>query len=287
MNHLPTSGSYPTDVPVLERDEIHVWRIFLDLLPPRPQSLWQSLDEDERERANRFYFRKDRERFIVAHGALRVILSRYVGMKADQIRFLNNANGKPSLARQCSGAGLRFNLSHSQGLALIAVTLGREIGVDIERIRANLDYELIARTFFSQQGTAALETLPHSIRREAFFTCWTREEAYLKARGEGLSLVDQFHVTRASGERAAVLNTNWVRQEKGRWLLLALNPGPGYVAALAVEGNASFRISYWQWPGVVRNEQRVRCSPLGTSEPTRDGWVTSPFCWKGRSNGVG
>ncbi len=247
MSPLPSWCPPPENL-TLGNDEVHVWRAFLDLPASQVQSLQQTLVAEELRRAERYYFQKDREHFIVARGLLRAILGRYLRIEPSQLRFCYGPHGKPELAGQTGGEALRFNVSHSHGLALYALTRDRKIGVDLERIRPDLADEKIAERFFSPREVAVLRALPTNMQPEAFFACWTRKEAYLKARGEGLALcLDQFDVSLAPGEPAALLSTNGDPQEVSRWSLQELDPGPGYVAALAVEGHA-WQLKCWQWP---------------------------------------
>jgi 4'-phosphopantetheinyl transferase len=235
----------------LSGDDVHVWRASLDLPAARVQCLQHTLTANELNRAERFYFQKDRERFIVARGLLRGILGRYLDMAPDQLRFCYSPHGKPALVGGSGGDVLRFNLSHSHGLALYAITCNRQVGVDLEYIRPIPEAERIAERFFSAQENAVFRALPQNKRLEAFLNCWTRKEAYIKARGEGLSLpLDQFYVSLASGEPTTLLNIIGDPQEATRWALRKLKPGPGYVAALAVEGHG-WRLACWQWPDVV------------------------------------
>ena len=232
---------------VLGDDEVHVWRAALNVHASRVQSLRRTLSADERARAERFHFEKDREHFIVARGLLRSILGRYLNVDPSQLRFSYSPYGKPSLARESGGADLCFNLSHAGGLALYAVTRGRDIGIDVESIATDSANELVAERFFSIQEVAALRALPENMQSLAFFNCWTRKEAYIKARGEGLSLpLDQFDVSLAPGGPVALLNTAGNPQEASRWSLRELTPGAGYVAALATEGD-SWELRCWQW----------------------------------------
>ena len=232
---------------MLDNNEVHVWRASLDLTASHVQILQQTLAPDERARAERFYFQKDRAHFIVARGLLRVILGRYLDRPPDQLRFCYNSNGKPALAKEFNRDTLCFNLSHSHGLALFAVTRGRELGVDLERVRPHLADEQIAERFFSPREVAMLRALPTNMRTEAFFNCWTRKEAYIKARGEGLSFpLDQVDVSLAPGEPVALLSAKADPHEASRWSLQELAPGPSYAAALAVEGH-DWRLRCWQW----------------------------------------
>lgn len=243
------SWSPPPEPLILGSDEVHVWRAFLGLTASCVRSLQHTLSPDEQARAERFYFERDRERFIVARAVLRDILARYLKKKPGQLRFCYNPHGKPALAGQYGREALCFNVSHADGVALYAVTRVRELGVDLEHIRPDLADEQIARRFFSARELAELCALPAHLKPEAFFTCWTRKEAYVKAKGEGLSIpLDQFDVSLAKEEPAALLRTAWDPQEASRWSLQELTPGADYVAALAVEGH-HWRLKCWQWPG--------------------------------------
>ncbi len=232
---------------MLSIEEVHVWSAELDQTVSRVDNLQQTLDRSERARAERFCFRRDRNHFIVAHGLSRVILSRYLNIEPGDLRFCYNPYGKPTLAKEFEGDRLRFNLSHSHSLVLYAVTRAREIGIDIEYVRPDLAYEQIAERFFSPREVAALHTVPINHQLKAFFNCWTRKEAYIKARGEGLSLpLDRFAVSLAPEEPAALLNIVGDPHETSRWSLRELDLAPGYVAALAVEGH-DWRLKCWQW----------------------------------------
>ena len=229
--------------------DVHVWRASVDLAAEHVDYFQPLLAPDEQARAARFRFPKDRDRFIVAHGILRAMLARYLAVEPGALRFCYSRNGKPSLAEETGGGTLCFNLSHAHGLALYAVTHGREVGIDVEYIRTDLANEQIAERFFSPREVSTLRSLPTADRLEAFFNCWTRKEAYIKARGDGLSLpLNRFDVSLAPGEPAALVSTPGDPPEAYRWSLKALSPGPGYVGALAVRGY-SWRLKCWQWPG--------------------------------------
>ena len=234
---------------MLGRDEVHVWRARLDRNTSYRQSLQQILTADEQVRAERLYFPKDRQHFVVARGVLRLILSRYLDMEPYQLRFCYNRYGKPGLVTSSGQEALSFNVSHSCGLALYAVTRSREIGIDLERIRRDFACEQIAERFFSPREKATLRALQaKKVKHRAFFNCWTRKEAYIKARGEGLSLpLDQFDVSLAPEEPATLLDMRGDPREASRWSLQELFPGSGYVAALAVEGHG-WRLACWEWP---------------------------------------
>jgi 4'-phosphopantetheinyl transferase len=209
-----------------------------------------TLAADERARAERFYFQRDRERFVVARAALRAILGGYLNSTPESLSFCYGSRGKPALAADCSQDAIRFNVSHSGDVALYAVTRAREVGVDVELIRPELNAERLAERFFSPREIDTLRTLPADLRRHAFFLAWTRKEAYVKATGDGLSLpLNQFAVSLIPGEPAALLSAEGDPREALRWSLRELTPGPGYVAALAVEGHG-WSLACWDWPSL-------------------------------------
>jgi len=231
----------------LESDEVHVWRAAADPAASELEDLRQTLALSEQARADRFAFRRDRDRFITRRGRLRAILGRYLAIDPGRLQFNYGAGGKPALTPEFDGMRLRFTISSSSGLVLYAVTRGREIGVDLEAIQPVVVQERIPEYFFSPREVAALRALPVEAQTEAFFACWTRKEAYVKAKGEGLALrLDGFDVSLMPGEPAALLSIAGDPQEASRWSLQALAPGRGYIAALAVEGHA-WRLRCLQW----------------------------------------
>jgi 4'-phosphopantetheinyl transferase len=231
----------------LHKDEIHVWRVCLDQPQFTFQYLAQTLSQDEQIRAKNYCFERDRRRFITGRGMLRLILSSYLQIDPIHVRFRYGDHGKPMLNDVFSADGLHFNLSHSEELALYAITTERSIGIDLEKAHPIPEVESIAKQFFSPSESATLSGLPAITKVEAFFNCWTRKEAYLKARGEGFArALDQFDVSMIPGEPAALLRVEGDSQEAARWSLRAITPAPGYVAALAVLGH-DWKIVYWQW----------------------------------------
>ncbi len=204
---------------------------------------------DERERAHRLAFERDRRRFIVCRGVLRAILSRYLGAAPGSLRFQYNRHGKPALSSVSGEHPLRFSVSHAEETALYGVTLRREIGVDIEQVRAGFATDDIAERFFSRREISSLRTLSPADRPQAFFRCWTRKEAYIKARGDGLSLpLSRFAVSLLPDEPAALLCARDDPQEASRWSLRDLPACPGYVAAIAVEGH-DWQLRCRRWAG--------------------------------------
>ena len=231
---------------ILRNDEIHVWRASLGAEGKRLPKFLGLLSADEKRRATRFHFEKDRTRFIAARAFLRMVLGRYVETAPSRLRFRYNSYGKPSIAAADDGRELSFNLAHSEDLALLGITRGREIGVDVERIRLESAGEEIARQFFSRREVVALDSLPAEQRTEAFFRCWVRKEAYIKAKGEGLSIpLDQFDVSLRPDEPPALLSAT-TDEETSDWYMKDLSPGPGYMAALAVKGQ-NLRLKCWLW----------------------------------------
>lgn len=243
---LASSWPPPPEPLLLESDAVHVWCAVLDLRSSRIQALERALSADERERASRFRFLKDRERFIAARGILRCILGRYRKTDPAHLRFHYNPHGKPTLTGELPD-GLHFNLSHSAGLALYALAQGREVGVDLEVLRPSLAREQIAEQVFSPREVAALRRLPEELQPEAFFTYWTSKEAFIKAKGEGLALpLDGFEVSASSQGLGGMLTVYAQPQEAHRWSLRKISPAPGYSAALAVEGH-DWQLRCWQW----------------------------------------
>ena len=219
----------------LGADEVHVWLAVLD--DYRADSLKLLLAEDELSRAARFHFDKDRNHYTVARGLLRKLLAAYLGVGAGELRFSYAEKGKPALEKSQQGS-LNFNLAHSHGLAIYAFTREREVGVDLEFIREDLADEKIAKRFFSQSEIDVLTKLPAAQKKQAFFDCWTRKEAYIKARGEGLSMpLDEFDVSLQPGEAAALLRNHKEPGEVTRWSMQSLAVPAGFVAALVVSGH--------------------------------------------------
>jgi 4'-phosphopantetheinyl transferase len=221
-------------------DEVHSWCASLDVPPETSARFYATLSFDERNRSARFRFEHDRQRFIVAHGVLRDVLGRYLQAQPDRVGFVYNAFGKPDLGPEF-GKRLKFNLSHSADLVLIAVAADCNVGVDVEYVRTEPDCAEIARRFFSAAEVDQLTALPSHLYAEAFFSCWTKKEAYLKARGDGLAIpLNSFSVPLTTGPAS-----NDIVSAK-RWSFYTLQPAPGYIGALAVEGSG-WRLSQWQW----------------------------------------
>jgi 4'-phosphopantetheinyl transferase len=221
----------------LQDDEVHVWRAWLDLPTARLEQLHRILSEDEKAKAARFYFSKDRDHYTAARGFLRTLLGRYLAVEPAQIQFSYNQYGKPDLAPGARQTPVRFNLAHSHGLALFAFNRSREIGIDLEWMRPDRATGEIADRFFAPAEAAALRALPAELRPRAFFNCWTCKEAFIKARGLGLFLaLDQFVVTLAPDETPALVRAEGDPNASSRWSLSGLDAAEGYAAAMAVDG---------------------------------------------------
>ncbi len=230
----------------LADDEVHVWRVDVRSAYAHTDRLWRVLAKDERQKAAALLFEGDRKRFVVSRGVLRVLLGRYLRAQPGSLVFGYNPHGKPFLD---GAAGVSFSTSHSHGLALLAFVRDKNIGVDVEHLREDLGLDEIAARHFSTREVATLRSLPNSVRKEAFFACWTRKEAFAKAIGRGLTIpFSQFEVTLTPGEPAMLLHAEEDLREPSRWAMQELIPGPGYAAALVVEGSA-LRSSCWQYTG--------------------------------------
>jgi 4'-phosphopantetheinyl transferase len=235
-----TNWTPPPDSLNLESHHVDVWRIPLNLVVDSVILIESILSADEANRAARFHFAADKNRFIVAHGVLRKILGCYLHDDPTELTFSLNQYGKPALVNST----VEFNLSHSGDFAVVAVTQGRKIGVDVEHIRQGISAHVIAQQYFSKSEVVELQSLPLAQRESAFFTCWTRKEAYIKAQGLGLSLpLESFDVSLTPGQPAILRATRPDPQESARWMLRSLDVSPNYAGAVAVEGTAlDFRL---------------------------------------------
>jgi len=238
----------PSRQPKLESNDIHVWRVSLHAASIRVKKLFEMLANDEIDRASRFYFQRDRDCFVIVRGVLRILLSTYIQTPPEQIRFQYSARGKPSLALGQNDAKLDFNVSHSHELALLAFTRGRAVGIDLEYVRPDIVHEQVAERVFSAQEIASLRALSYGLQPAAFFNCWTRKEAFIKATGEGLSRpLDQFSVSLVPGEAARLLAIHGQLEELSKWFIQDLEPRPGYAAALVAQ-NPVKQIRCWEYP---------------------------------------
>ncbi len=241
---FPIRWKIPPLTLVLLDHEVHIWQVSLEQLPPTVARLAELLAEDERARADRFHFERDREHYITGRGVLRSILGKYLGISPEKIQFEYGAHGKPLLP---GNTPLRFNLAHSNNLMLLAVTLHREIGVDVEYLHLMPDAEGIANRFFTKAENKALRALPESQKLEGFFINWVCKEAYLKALGDGLAKpLDQFEILSTVRRPQGLLKVVDNPEESKRWFFQVFRPSDGYISALAVE-QKDLKSVYWQW----------------------------------------
>jgi len=219
----------------LARDAVTVWPIRIDGVGEAAEArLAGVLSNDETARAARFRFVRDRRAFVVSRAALRLLLGAYLKAEPETLAFELGAHGKPHIA---GATRVHFNVSHSGGLALAAFATGCEIGVDVEAIRTLPDRDAVARRFFHAEEAADLAALPERERDGAFFSCWTRKEALLKASGAGLTApLDRFRVNLIAGEPARVLHVDGDTELAFRWNLHALPLDAGYAGAVAYRG---------------------------------------------------
>lgn len=215
----------------LQPHVVDAWTVLLDQPADIREIYARSLSADELQRANRFVFERDRHHYVVCRGALRYLLAAYLDAAPGDLVFNYGHRGKPSLDGAAAGR-LQFNVSHASGVAVAAITTGAAIGVDQESVSRTVEFEALARRFFSECETDDLLSLPAEARRAAFFACWTRKEAYIKAIGDGLACpLDSFAVTLRPAEPPAF---RWIAtDEASAWTLRAFEPAAGYVAALA------------------------------------------------------
>jgi 4'-phosphopantetheinyl transferase len=228
-------------------DEVHVWHATLEVDAATLAALHRLLAADERVRAGRFRFSRDRYHFVACRGLLRRLLGDYLGCDPGAVVLGEGPRGKPRL--EPPRGALEFNASHSFGRALLAFARGRRLGVDLERIRADLATDGIAESSFSAGELAELRALPRAQQLDGFFNAWTRKEAFVKAVGEGVYYgLDCFDVSLAPEREPRLLHTRRDPAEAARWSLRALDAPAGFAAAIVVEG-AGFAIASFDLAG--------------------------------------
>ena len=223
--------------------EVHIWAVQLDRDASVIREMATLLDDEERDRASRFRRRVDRDRFIVAHAVVRRVLARYLRKPAHSLRFHRDRFGKPSLAHRTN---VTFNLAHADSVALIAVTTGRPVGVDVERVTPLDDAFGVAEICFAPAERRVLHAVPAGQVNDTFFNCWTRKEAFIKAVGTGLSApLKAFEVSLEPGTPARLCRVSGSARVAASWTMQALHPAPGYVGAVAVR-RVDVRVTAWQ-----------------------------------------
>ena len=217
----------------LSQDKIHIWCSSLDLGVDKLAALQATLSADENARADGFYFERDRNHFVAARGILRDLLGRYLRVPPAEIRFREGSHGKPLLDSARFDTPICFNISHSQGIGVFAFARERELGIDVEQIRESFATDDIAANHFSQAELNELRSLPPEQMAEGFFLCWTRKEAYVKARGEGLAIpLRSFDVSLTPGSPETLTSS-----DSRRWTLRSFEPVNGYAAAIVAAGD--------------------------------------------------
>ncbi len=233
---FPSASSRSLAEQALAPSDVRVWVLRLDTVDLEPGVL-ACLTPDERDRASRYRFERDARRYKATRAALRHTLARMIHLEARELRLEYSSLGQPTLAPDQNAPDVRFSVTHTSGLAAIAVTTGRAIGIDLEQIRPIAEFELIARRNFATTEQTQLFDLPADERLRGFLNVWTCKEAYLKALGLGLSRgLDRCAVSLAPGRRPELV---WSELEPGpvtRWSLATLDTEQNFVGALAVEG---------------------------------------------------
>ena len=242
----PVIWSTPPKQLQLPEGEIHIWRARLNVAAEVLDRLGSTLAHDEKARAQRFRFSRDRDHFIACRGILRELLGGYLRVSPVAIEFSYAAYGKPAYCSRDSTSPIRFNLSHSGDQAVLAFCRNSEIGIDLESIQTEFGGEEIAARYFSAPELAELRALPEAVKPEGFFLCWTRKEAYLKARGLGLQLpLDSFSVSLTPGRPESLQS-----EDSDRWNLHSFRSAPDFVAAVVyerVQEGREFHLRYWDW----------------------------------------
>jgi 4'-phosphopantetheinyl transferase len=231
----------------LSAGAVHVWQIHLVVEDGDLERCRLCLSKDELDRARRFHFDRDRNRFIVARSSMKNILARYINAAPLELVFSYTAQGKPELALPAIGRQIGFNLSHSGDYALLAVARNISLGIDIEAVNPRFTGDEIAERFFSESEVDVLRAMSPEERVTGFFSCWTRKEAYIKALGKGLSLpLDSFDVAFGPGMKPALLRVDGYAQELARWSMYDIPVPAGYAGALVAEGK-EHRLHQQKW----------------------------------------
>ncbi len=230
----------PPPFPQLSRDEVHVWRVSLDQPRVKLSALEKILSKDEIKRSQQFYFEQDRMRYIISRGSLRKILGLYLDRASESLQFHTDRQGKPFLTD--NRQSIQFNVSHSGDVTLIAISMHRRVGVDIERAREGIRMDEITEIFFSIPEKKYLQALPKKERFRLFFTIWTRKEAVIKALGGNIAGLKDFAVLNDTVNEGMLIDVP--DTENSAWILWDLKPSPGYSGAVCLEGRKC-KLSCW------------------------------------------
>lgn len=235
--------------PKLITNTVHVWRAHLDHEADKIESFYSELSSSERERADRLVRLQDRQRFIISHGILRHLLASYIQMPITEIAYQLNERGKPYLRSEINQNNLQFNMSDSNAFALYAITIGREVGIDIEWQRHDIDVMGIVERFFTPVEKREFFELEKRDRFQAFYRLWACKEAYIKVIGQGLSFsLNRFDVKIMAENMNALIAVDGDKDVVSRWSLGSIDAPNGYAAALAFEkGDTNEEINYFDW----------------------------------------
>jgi 4'-phosphopantetheinyl transferase len=244
---------------------VDVWQVDLGAVSVDRAALLRTLSDDERNRAAAFHREIHRDRFINAHAALREILAACTGIRPSEVRLAYGPAGKPSLAEPGS---LRFNMSHSEDMALVAVTAGAEVGVDVEWVGGIRDARGIVARYFQPRERKAIAQLDGAAMELAFMRGWTRKEAVAKAAGAGLAMLERIEVSVTGHEPARVVAIDGDAEEAGQWSLGEIAPAEGYVGAVALRASR-LTLRPWSWPPGARSTPRREERPSPDAAETR------------------
>ncbi|MCJ7632759.1 4'-phosphopantetheinyl transferase superfamily protein [Candidatus Bathyarchaeota archaeon] len=238
---MPFQDSWPRPtLPIrLLEDDIHIWRFEFMQLERYVARLAKIISEEELSRAADFYSIEYRKRFIVRRGVVRTILSFYLNTEPSQLEFSHNHYGKPHLTENVPfEQTLQFSLTHSLDLSLCAVTMGRNVGVDLEYVQNTPDIEEVASRFFSKRENAMIRALPKDRRARAFYEIWTQKEAYVKAIGTGLAAVfDEPDAELSQTQDKPLALKNYEKTDESLWSIISITPAPNYTATAIAEGD--------------------------------------------------
>ena len=234
--------------PLLGQEQAHVWHVHLEKFAGEEPHWNNLLSGEEQQRAARFRFPRDRNRYALTRALLRTLLAGYLEADPASLTFCYSDHGKPSMSGAREKSDVHFNVSHSDGVALFGITRNRAIGVDVERVRHDFEVVTIAQRFFSAAEQRAFNSVSPAQQHRAFFDCWTRKEAYVKAIGEGLSHpLHQFDVSLVAGEPARLIATRPDPLEAALWTMTAPDVGAGYAAAVIAKAR-NLEIKSWELP---------------------------------------
>lgn len=228
---------------ILKPNEVHIWAInkkeHINKLP----LYWDILNTSEKEKAAKFRFESDHNCAVISRGILKNILGNYLNKTPKNIEFKLGEYGKPTLKET---SDIEFNISHSKDSIVMAFTQKNKIGIDVEYTKKDIEVKKIASHFFAEEEVTSLLALKESYHKQAFYNCWTRKEAFIKALGCGLSFpLDKFVVSLDCSKEAQLIATKWDKKEKEKWFLKAFEPDKDYIGAVSVKGKVT-NMEFWR-----------------------------------------